>query len=99
MAERTHLMNFVSEIVAHLRNKFYSNAVDKPKLTLVKNEQPDTPKEHIKAKRRAEHIKGIPQCPICFQMDDYEIVYITGKRTKVCLHCKTNKQRIIKMME
>lgn len=72
--------------------------MDKPKLTVIDGAPPapDTLKERVKAKLRATKVQGIPQCPNCFMLD-YEINYIAGTKTKVCIHCKMKHQRIVTM--
>jgi hypothetical protein len=71
--------------------------VDKPKLTVISTDKTDAPKERVKDKLRANKLP-FPQCPNCFMLD-YEINYIAGTKTKVCLHCKMKHQRIVKMRE
>jgi len=70
--------------------------MDKPKLTVIKGTTPpDTLKEQVKAKLRGYKLP-YPQCPNCMMLD-YEINYIAGTKTKVCIHCKMKHQRIVTM--
>lgn len=71
--------------------------MDKPKLTVIDGAPPapETLKEQVKARLRANKLP-FPQCPNCHMLD-YEINYIAGTKTKVCIHCKMKHQRIVTM--